>query len=324
MKTFIYHKLSLILVVFVLFSCADQKKQGVTAVKKSKSSNTKNSMVTTLDKGFYKAKFLPVPDKILVTSQNDKGLAIYDFKEDVVQQLNSKDGAGVRPILTPDNKYVVYQTQEFKNRRRYSNIILQDVSEMTSYPVVTDKRNIKLIGADNDNVYYLEDNKVIAYNIATKKKTVNPTNVTLAFSDNDLNLVLYKNGKMHKLNPQGEGNYIWVSLSPDKSKILYNKAGKGTFVADLSGKTIANLGRLHAAKWNLNGKWIIGMDDYDDGNKYTKSDIIMVSADGKIRKNLTKNSDVIALYPDIAPNDDKVIYHNEEGRVYVMQLKQEK
>jgi len=314
----------MLMIILFLFSCTEQKKPVVSKTKKvqqAKESKFENKMIATLDKGFFKAKFLPVPDKLIVTSENGKGLALYDFKEDAVQQLTSKDGAGVNPILTPDNRYVVYQTHEFKNRRRVSSIIIQDLSEMTSETIVKDKRNIKLLGADKDKVYYLDGDKVVAYNLATKKKTVNPPGVTLAYTDNDLNLVLYKDGKYRILNPNGKGNYIWVSLSPDKKKILYNKAGEGTFIADLNGKILVDLGRLHAAKWDASGKWIIGMDDYDDGNKYTKSDIIMVSADGKIRKNLTKNSDIIALYPDIAPNDDKIVFHNEEGRVYLMQLK---
>jgi hypothetical protein len=202
-----------------------------------------------------------------------------------------------------------------------SSIYLQNIKEKEIIPIVEFKRELKLLGIDNNKVLFLEGEKVKAFDISSEEIQEKPKGVIVTFTDNNLNLSVYSNGVKSNLNPLGKGKYIWVSISPDHHKIIYNKTGKGTFICDITGKTITNLGRLHAAKWSNDGKWIIGMDDYDDGYKYTKSDVLMVSFDGKTKINLTENSDVIALNPDISKDNSKVIYHNEEGRVYLMKLK---
>ncbi|HEB61534.1 MAG TPA: hypothetical protein ENI82_00125 [Bacteroidetes bacterium] len=317
MKNRFYFLLMIVAILLTVNSCVEKTTVATQKIK------TENKVISTLDKGFYKARFSPQSSKIIVTSPDDKGLAIYDFSEDAIGQLNSKPGAGINPLFTPDGKIVVFQSHEFKNRRRVTSIYLQNLNTLEIKPVITDKRNLKLLDVDEKNIYFLDGNNVYAYNLDSGNTTENPQDITLAFTDNDLNLVVYKNGKKKTLNPQGEGNYIWVSVSPDRKQILYNKAGKGTFIADLTGKTVADLGRLHAPKWSKDGKFIVGMNDYDDGQKYTKSDILMIDTKTKKKTNLTGNSEVIALYPDIDNSDKKVIYQNEEGRIYLMELKKD-
>ena len=316
----LFLKIIILLLFASFYSCADKPAKTVNKTK-IENRQAENKMISLLDKGFFKAKFVPTGDKLIVSSENDKRLAVYDFKNDVVEHLTSKQGAGMYPKITPDGKYVAYQTHEFKNRRRLTSLFLQDITEKIIVPVVTDKRDIKLLSVDNSNVYYLEGDVVKAFDISGKKTKTNPKNITIAFTDNNLNLSLYSGGKKSNINPQGEGNYIWVSLSPDKKRILYNYPKKGAIIADLTGKTMKELGKLDAAQWSNDGKWIIGMEDYDDGHKYTKSDILMVSPDGKIKKNLTENSDLIALYPNISKDTKKVVYNTEEGRVYLMKIK---
>jgi len=321
MKKIFFKAFGLLLFTSFFYSCADQptKSANITKIEKREA---ENKMISLLDKNFFKALFVPGSDKLIVSSENDKGLSVYDFKNDMVEHLTSKEGAGMYPKMTSNGKYVIYQTHEFKNRRRLTSIFLQDILEKTTVPVVTDKREVKLLAVENSKIFFLEGENIQSFDIATGETTTNPKDALLAFSDNNLNLSILANGKKTNINPQGEGNYIWVSLSPDKRKILYNYPKKGAVISDLKGKTINEIGKLDAAKWSNDGQWIVGMEDYDDGHKYTKSDILMVSPDGKTRKNLTENSDIIALYPDLSPDNKKVVYNNDEGRVYLMKLKQ--
>src|SRR5690606_32122909 len=58
----------------------------------------------------------------------------------------------------------------------------------------------------------------------------------------DSKIAMYINNEKRILQPLGKGNYIWPSLSPDKTKLLFTLAGTGTFVSDLQGNIIAELG----------------------------------------------------------------------------------
>ena len=65
----------------------------------------------------------------------------------------------------------------------------------------------------------------------------------LRVDNENLDLNLYRNGKQIVLKPHGDVNYIWSSLSPDQTKILFNTQ-RGTAICDLQGKELVNLGNI--------------------------------------------------------------------------------
>ena len=61
--------------------------------------------------------------------------------------------------------------------------------------------------------------------------------------------VLYRGGERKPLRPNGEGYYIWVSLSPDRSMILYNFQGQNTFICDNEARCCMTWVVINAPKW---------------------------------------------------------------------------
>jgi hypothetical protein len=131
--------------------------------------------------------------------------------------------------------------------------------------------------------------------------------------------VLYINGNRKLVTPNGEGNYIWVSLSPDKTRLLYNYNGRGTFICKLDGTILDDIGRLNAPRW-LNDQIIIGMNDKDDGYRVLSSDIICYSIATKKKTNLTSTSDKIEMYPFPFPDGNRIVYQTLSGELYIMNL----
>ncbi len=313
------NNLYLVVSLFLIMSCSERVPS-----KSDQNGDRKyiqNKPVVKINSDFYKAVFVPNSDKLIGSSINDKGLKIYNPMRETVIELNDKNGAGITPMITKDGNNIVFQSYQFKDRKRYSSIYIQDILSKTLKPIVSDKRNLKLICLEDNNVIYVENNNIKSFDFIKNTYNDNPQNINVAFVDNNLNLCVYRNGKKTILNPSGKGNYIWVSKSSDDSLIVYNIVGKGSFVCDFEGNIISDLGRLHALKWTYDDRWIVGMDDYDDGYNYTKSDIIKVSKDGKKRINLTQNSNIIALYPSVDNKKHQLLFNNSEGRVYKMELK---
>ena len=69
--------------------------------------------------------------------------------------------------------------------------------------------------ADAETVTYLK-----AENASYLTTTVDD-NAVLRVDNENLELNLYRNGEKHVLKPHGDVNYIWASLSPDQTKILF-------------------------------------------------------------------------------------------------------
>jgi Tol biopolymer transport system component len=131
----------------------------------------------------------------------------------------------------------------------------------------------------------------------------------------DQKIAIILDNQKKLLTPLGEGNYIWPSLSPDKTRLLFTFAGRGTFVADLAGNVLAELGIARAPEWSPDGNWVVCMVDVDDGHVITASDIWVVSADGKRRIQLTETEDLIEMHPAWSPSMDKIAFDTVDGRI---------
>lgn len=251
-----------------------------------------------LTDGFY-PRFSKDGNLLLFSSENYKGIKAYDFSTRVVKELTSDNGAGYGYFQGSGLNTVFYKKTEMVDNRKNSTLFSYDLatdkqSQLTNSvqgqsPLKSADVKIKsLIGS----TVYIENQKIIYDNGATKT-------------------VLAPNGQAY--------SYFWPVLSPDGTKIAYAVAGKGTFVCDLKGKNSVALGNLHAPQW-INNKWLVGMNDKDDGYVVTSSEIVAVTVDGKTSQYLTNTSDVIEMYPSASPSGDKIAFNTSGGKLYIMNI----
>ena len=141
---------------------------------------------------------------------------------------------------------------------------------------------------------------------------------TLRVDNENLNLNLYRNGEHIVLKPHGDVNYIWSSLSPDQTMILFNTK-YGTGICDLNGKEIINLGQdFDAPVWFGNDN-VVGMDDNHDGYHNIESSIMMASVDGKVVERLTDPKG-FGMYPNVDLKSGRIVYNTENGDIRLLQL----
>lgn len=300
--------------VFLLFSLT----VFLPGLKAQNMSVKKVQKINEISEG-YVACFIPNSSKILFTSVNNNGIKTYNFNTLKIKTLNSDAGAGFEPLISPDGKLVYYKTFQFNAQgKRYSTLISQDIDSKIKKEISSNQRNLSSPKAVSGGVAFIANNSAKAYNTGTSK--IKACDQTACFTAPNMDLVLTKNGERKVLNPLGKGNYIWVSLSPKKDKILFNKAGKGTYICDLKGNILAELGRIHAAKWSADGTKIIGMNDFDNGHNYTSSKIVITDEYGKNRNVLKLDKHKIALFPDLSDDNSKIVFNNEKGEVFLIQL----
>ena len=165
--------------------------------------------------------------------------------------------------------------------------------------------------ADAETVTYLNAEN------ASYVTTPADDNATLRVDNENLELNLYRNGEKVVLKPHGDANYIWASLSPDQTMILFNTKF-GTAVCDLNGNEIINVGNINAPVWYGND-YIVGMNDLHDGYHFTSSNIVIASVDGAERQELTDAMEM-GYYPDVDAKSGRIVYHTEMGQIRMMQL----
>jgi Tol biopolymer transport system component len=168
---------------------------------------------------------------------------------------------------------------------------------------------------------YQKNDQLYSFNIRNQKKNnheISETEPLVTLEKGEM--VIYNHNSKSKLQPLGEGHYIWPSLSPDKERLLFTKTGDGTYISDLAGDIKFSLGYANDPKWSPDGKWIVYMVDKDDGHQYLSSEIYITDIKGQNRVRITEGKS-IDMYPTWSPDGNKIAFHTNQGDVYLVHLK---
>jgi Tol biopolymer transport system component len=97
---------------------------------------------------------------------------------------------------------------------------------------------------------------------------------------------------------------------------------RGAFISDVNGSNITMIGKRDAPSWTRSGKWIVFMDDKDDGHRLLSSDLAAVTADGKMVVRLTSTADVFEMNPSTSRTEDKIVCNTADGSIVVLEYEE--
>ena len=103
------------------------------------------------------------------------------------------------------------------------------------------------------------------------------------YTRGDMLYLVDEAGFTRALQPVQDSNgYLWASLSPDGTRVLFEAASRGLFVCDMNGEIVSELGEFLMPCW-YNNDYIIAMSNA--GNTRTNgSRIWLLSVDGEVCK----------------------------------------
>lgn len=268
----------------------------------------------------YFPKFSPDGSKVFFTHSGYKGLEYVDIASGSVEKLSDANGAGYEFCFSSDGSEVYYKMDSYKGMKKYSTLLSQNLASKEVKTLEAEKRNLSFARTVSEGTLYYQ------YEMNLKSVEM-PSSLRKSSAASDIALlnesgamVLVRNGYKKTIEPFGKNIYIWPSLSPDGTKILFTLASKGTFISDLDGNILASLGKANAPQWSPDGKWIVYMDDYDNGSNFTKSDLFAVSADGSVKVDLSYGEDEIEMYPQWSADGSKIVYHTDSGKIMLLNL----
>ncbi|MFR9166111.1 MAG: TolB family protein [Dysgonomonas sp.] len=253
--------------------------------------------------------------QILFTSENNKGLKLYNLETKGKVTLTDVAGAGYKPAFTKDGKSVLSRQTSYINGLKYDDLNKIDLSNLKKEQIVRQSRDLKNPQISGTGIVVASDKKLVK-----QGSLKSGSDITYACVEDNNKIALYRNSSKTILEPCGKDaiGYVWPSVSPDGKKILFTCAGKGTYICDLNGNILHFLGKVNAPVWYTND-FVVGMDDKDNGDYFTSSKIIIVSADGKFRKDIT-SADELAMYPSVAADKNMIAYSTLKGDIYVLNI----
>ncbi len=254
----------------------------------------------------HEAAFFPTlsPDgtKLLYSTTDATVLRMMDLNTRQVYRVSSEWGSGFDAKFGPDGK-IYYVTMQ----RRGNNLIYRTGKSFE----IGVGRTCTVVKPQHGAVRVLTATDGIAV-VGEKRSYKSKRNVgTYVWTEGD-KLMLSENGKIRTMQPVAESSgYLWASLSPDGTKIVFNAARRGTFVVDLTGRVIAHLDYYLMPCW-FNNDYIVAQNSGHGSYHKAGSQIFLVKADGTFSQGITDPAEG-AIQPMVV--GDKVVYTNIEGVV---------
>ncbi len=281
-----------------------------------------NEPITKIEQGkFFYPQVSPTGKSIIFSSENYDGIWQYNTSNGKLEKIIDAPGSGYQPKFSLDGNRIIYRENEFVNNLKYSSIHEYNILTKSDELLQTKARNVTPpLERPKEAIAFVVDKNLVIKNVTNTLQKTDFSNERIVTIENT-QMILYQNGRRSVYEPLEDGNYLWPSVSPDGRMLLFTVAGVGTFVSDFDGNIISEISYAHYPKWSRDGKWIVYMEDYDDGYKVTASDIHIVSVDGTIDVKLTDTKDVFEMYPSWSPVADEIVYNTTDGVIYKLKLK---
>ena len=271
----------------------------------------------TLPEGVSVNQATMSPDgSYVVVSRNDKGgLHKLDLASKSVTTV-SETGTSFGLEISGDSKTIVYRESTVgQDRLRRTALKSVNVATGAQTTIVKATRDLQGFAVKGATVMAMNNGRLTTKSF-TGSKTVAPV-----VSIDKGRMMLTVNGETKVIAPQGTEcqSYLWPSVSPDGTKIVYYLARHGAYVCNLDGSNPVSLGAIRAPRWYDN-ETVVGMNDEDNGYVVTSSKIVAVKADGTMSQKLTEGASM-AMYPSVSLDGSKISYSTPAGELYIINLK---
>ncbi len=258
-------------------------------------------------------RFAPDGASIYFTASDFSGIWKHTLADRKTVAIVVEPGAGGAFTIAPDGRSIVYRRTSYPagSRERVQEIVHRDLSAKTSTILATG-RSLSAPAFADGKPTFIENGK--QKNLSLRRSSANITILGIE----ETKIALNRNGVKLLLDPLGKGRYIWPALSPNKDRIVAYQMEEGTFVCDLEGNVLARLGKRNAPSWTRDGRWLVYMNDQDDGQRILASDLMMVTPDNSAAFPLTNTPNVGEMYPNCSPTENKIVCNTLDGRILLL------
>lgn len=262
--------------------------------------------------GVYYPVLSPDGMKLLFTGADNKGLEMYDFDNNTVKVISEEERAGYAPKITNDGN-VYYVVQNSNERRIYRTVKSYDIASGTARVVMENLHGIASPIVSTTGRLVLKNEAKVA-----EAQSVGEADIAV-FVDGS-SVVIDRSGNRTSYSPvESHAGYLWASLSPDNTKVLFFAAGKGVFVMNLDGKILSQLGNYEMPCW-FGNDYVVAQNATDDGHQFTSSQIMLLKADGSFKQALT-SPESMTMQPTAAIAANRIVYTTIDGNLYLMEIK---
>lgn len=254
-----------------------------------------------------------------ITTMSNQGLERVALDGGKRQRLTDAEGAGYAPVVSDDGKLVMFCHDSMSpNHLRLTAVEMADAEAGTTERIAQPSHEYVSFRLNGQMAEVEAGGQSVRRKVSARKCAADhrPT-VTC----NDLKLQLTRDGHTVTLTPNGDDEdtrYIWASISPDGTRILYHVSSEGTYVCDLEGVNVQFVAFDCLAPQWYDDNTIVGMKTRDDDLTIASSAIVAYTLDGA-RQQLTSDDDVL-LYPFCSSQARRIVCARGNGEMVVLNV----
>lgn len=259
-----------------------------------------------------KATISPNGDFVVIDQNEKAGIHCLNLASKAVTTI-SETGIMHDLKISADGSLVVYREPRVNaNRMRQIALKAFDFNRKVESTIVPFCRDLQGAALIDNNVIAVNSEKLTAKNLNGGEAKVTMPVASIRYGQ------LCIDGKVISPNGTTGNSYMWPSVSPDGTRVAYYLASGGCFVADIDGSNPVYIGAIHAPRWYDNNT-VVGMYDRDNGHEIYASRLVAISADGKVKQDLTEDAS-LALFPSITNAGDKISYTTPAGELFIINI----
>lgn len=241
---------------------------------------------------------------LLYTTDDYRGLNLYDFEKSDSRVLSEAENAGFLPVFVDGGKAVMCRRAETISRLR--NVAVDKIS-------LTDGKVENMLPLSRQEISVMYDGTATpVVKAGLRSLTARETSTIAVRADYD-HITVEQNGKSTAISPVNDSHsYLWATLSPDRTRILFVEPFQGVFTCNLDGSELHRYGTGDYPVWVDNEHFVV-VKSSDDGYTVTASRLYLVNAITSSAVALTE-PEIMATEAAVAPG--RIVFATEQGDIY--------
>lgn len=246
-----------------------------------------------LPEGSHHPVLSPDGNTLLFSTIDHTGLKALDLSTQEIQTIDPAMGAGFQPIFSLDGSKVFYRTAQVCD-----GLNMRDIRSFTLNT-----------GEEPELLRPLNRETIDIRSFAGGDYAI----------DNYRTIRVVSNGQTREIEPLADAySYMWSSLSPDGSRLLFTEPFTGVYVSNTDGTNpVCLLPKGDYATWAGDNKFI-AVVTRDDGYVVTKSTLVLVHTGTGIVTELTPEN--VLVGEATASASGIVIYSDLNGNMFMLDL----
>ena len=244
------------------------------------------------EQSFMAPVWSPDGSQIAVTGDNFIGIWIANADGTGLRQVSQAPGAGYQMRWTSSHE-ILSTPYSVENQKRMTRIERVDATTGKIQEVAPGSHNLK------------------------RSSVVGATDVYQIMLDEPQDAT-------SKIAGLSEYSGKWIinpALSPDGTNIAFQIVTQGLFVCNADGTNLQSLGKGSHATWLPDSRNLMMTRIFDDGHRFTSSNIYCVNIDTGNTINITPTSETIPVTIAVSPDGSKLAFDNDtDGAIYIINL----